>query len=884
MQNQDGSSSISGKLLYWISTLSLWILSLRYKIEVKGADIQGKKGALILPNHPSQLDPFLLQILFFKKKIPCRPVAVEYLFQWSWLEPLLRLCRAISIPNFENSVNGYKMRKYDDAMVEIVNGLRRGDCFLFYPSGKVKKSAQEYLGGASGAYSLITQVPESEIILLRISGFWGSSFSRVFSKEMPNFERNLKRGLISVIKNAFFFTPRRKILIEIESAPKQLYQQKGCLDFNRSLEKWYNQYSDGKGGIVSEEPLQTVPLSRWSKKVPVIENFRSKPKIQMKISLEVQNLVYKEIARILNQDTLSIDPSMKLSEDLGMDSLSIADLHIFLSRRCKTQVIPIDELKTVQDVLEMADGHTLNQPTKKGYFHWPKEKDRSPLQIPLGNSLPEAIFNTCKRRRPFSICADDFSGVFSYSKFEKSIRILAEYFRKMPDERIGILLPASSTVFVILFAVQLSGKVPVVMNWTLGSRYLEKMVELSKVTKVIASLNFIDRLNNVDFGSVYNKFEFIENIRKRISLKTKVSGLLRKQKYEKINPVAVILFTSGSESAPKGVPLTHENILSNIRSVLSSFPFEKEHISLGVLPPFHSLGFTVAGMLPLLSGFRVAFFPDPTDPFALSEGINRWKVTHLPLAPSFLKSVLATATKEQLSTIKVFFCGGEKTPFQLREQVKSDFPDAHFIEGYGVTECSPCVAIGRPESSWKGVGPMIEGVEVMTLHPEDRSPLPQGREGEIAVSGPNVFQGYLGQIGSPFVDLSEKRWYCTGDLGFVDAEKNLILSGRLKRFIKLSGEMISLGAMEDGLTQELLKQSSAQALPFLAIYAEEVENERPRLILITKIPLSREQANDLLKQAGFSTLIRIDTVKQIDEIPVSLTGKIDYRHLSQSAS
>ena len=174
----------------------------------------------------------------------------------------------------------------------------------------------------------------------------------------------------------------------------------------------------------------------------------------------------------------------------------------------------------------------------------------------------------------------------------------------------------------------------------------------------------------------------------------------------------------------------------------------------------------------------------------------------------------------------------------------------------------------------------MPGLDLCTIHLENSTPLPPGSEGEICVCGPNVFKGYLGNQKSPFVEIDGKLWYRTGDIGYVDADGILILSGRLKRFIKVGGEMISLAAVEEVLTQDLLKSGKISAdVPSLAICADERIAEKPRLILFATIPIGEEEANNILKEQGFSRLVKISKVVAIEEMPLMGTGKTNYRQL-----
>ena len=453
-------------------------------------------------------------------------------------------------------------------------------------------------------------------------------------------------------------------------------------------------------------------------------------------------------------------------------------------------------------------------------------------------------------RMPYAMaCADDLLGPLTYRQVRLAAIAFAEEFRRMPCDQIAVLLPASVGAMLVVFAIQLAGKTPVMLNWTLGPKNLDVMAKLSGVTYVISSWRFMERISHVDFGSLTDKILLLEDIRERIPLSRKLLSLYRSYLSPKKilhhlgsdlmgnDATAVILFTSGAEATPKGVPLTHDNILSDLRAVLSMIELNEKDIMYGVLPPFHSFGFSMTGVLPFLAGLKVAFYPDPTDSVALAEGLERWKITLFSTAPSFLKGVFQVARDEQLKTVHYFVTGAEKAPPELYKKVSQLKTKAQMLEGYGITECSPVLSLTPPDREPKGVGRLLPNVNLCIIHPETHELLLPTQEGEICVRGPNVFHGYLGKV-AIFIEIDHKSWYRTGDIGYQDAEGNLILSGRLKRFVKVGGEMISLGAIEEAVRAELIRQNKISPdIPSFAICADERESGKPSLVAFSTSPL-----------------------------------------------
>jgi long-chain-fatty-acid--[acyl-carrier-protein] ligase len=386
----------------------------------------------------------------------------------------------------------------------------------------------------------------------------------------------------------------------------------------------------------------------------------------------------------------------------------------------------------------------------------------------------------------------------------------------------------------------------------------------------------------------------LEDVRRDFTPLDKLKGFIRSKKSTKSilttfeiqnqteNNCAVVLFTSGTESMPKGVPLTYRNILSNQRDGLKVIEVFSDDVFFGILPPFHAFGFTVTGLLPLLCGLKVAYFPDPTDGKRLAKGLEKWSVTVACGAPTFLKGMLKSATPEQVKTLRYCASGAEKAPPELYQLMANLGKEGMLHEGYGITECSPILTANRIGEPKIGVGKPMPSVELCIVHPETHAILPQGEQGLILARGPNVFNGYLNPgLASPFVTVGGKEWYQTGDLGFLDPDQNLMISGRLKRFIKVGAEMVSLAAIEDVLLEEALRKHGtvAEEGPTLAVCAKEEDGQRTRIFLFSKFPTEVDDVNKVLREAGFSNIIRVSSVFHLTEIPIMGSGKINYREL-----
>lgn len=875
-------------------------LSLRYRIEIRGKEqldlMKKKKGVLFLPNHPAHLDPIFL-ILQVWKNFKVRPLVIEYVFRQPFINRIMKILRALPIPNFESSINQLKMEKGKEVLDQIGKGLKKGENFVVYPAGKLKKQAAEVIGGASAAKRIVDDCPGVQVVLVRTTGLWGSRFSRALIGKSPDIKKNIFQGVKILLKNLIFFTPRRKVVIEFEVEPKGLPKMDSRIEFNRFLENWYNQYPSEIGTTVTSEPLTLIPYHPFSKKVPKVlaAEKGKKEESDHKVTSKTQQEVFVYLAELSQRSPDDVDQEMNLALDLGLDSLDIAQVVGFLCDHYDVKQVHPEDIESVKDVLHIASGKQVEEKEEEEespFLRWPKEEKRKGPALPSGKTIIEAFFYSCDRMKNSIACGDDMIGVLTYSKLKLSIIGLSAQIKKMPGKHIGVLLPASNAAYIVILAIIAAKKVPVMLNWTLGPRYLNDMMQLTKAKSVISSWKFLEKLTYVEFGDLTEKIVLLENIKKKITSADKIKALYKSKKstpglikslglkdLSEDDP-AVVLFTSGTESSPKGVPLSHKNILENQRAAFGCIKLVAKDTFFGILPPFHSFGFSVAGLFPLLIGIKVAYYPDPTDSFALVKGIVKWKISIFCSAPSFLKGLLKAGSEKELKSIRLFVSGAEKAPQEILTKIKKFAGNKEFIEGYGITECAPILSLNRPGEKQIGVGKLLPGIDSRVIHPETLTILAGEADGEICVRGPNVFTGYLGDVKPPFIELEGKTYYRTGDLGHIDKEGNVILSGRKKRFTKIGGEMISLAALEEAIANALMEKNKISGEETsIAICAAEKEESKSFLVLFSTIELDRKEVNLLLKAAGFSRLVKIAHVKIIKEIPVLGTGKVDFRKL-----
>ncbi len=896
---------VSRFCLLFILALVRFLISLRYRLEVIGLErinperFQKRGGILFLPNHPAEIDPVILEMILWKKFKP-RPLIVEHFYNLKGFRFFMDLVMALPFPTMDTLANQWRAKKVKKLFDRVIEELNKKGNFLIYPSGRLKVSGTEWVGGASFVHDLLQAAPEISIVLVRTTGLWGSKFSKAITGSSPDFGKVLWECALILLKNGIFFAPKRDVRIEIEVAPADFPFKANRLDLNKYLEGWYNRYP--KQGA---EPLKLVSYAFWKEELPQVAvkpSNAGQTDVEIKpVPGPIQEEVVKEISRLAQRPEAQIKRKMHLSQDLGLDSLDITEIYVFLDQRYDVADLIPGDLTCVEDVIQAAAGMKRGSreaaAKKEEKFRWPNESRTRTPGILSQQSIQEAFLLSCDLMKNQIACVDSISGGLTYRRLKLGALILADKFREMPGNKIGVMLPSSVGASLVVLAVLLAGKVPVMINWTAGVKALDHGLAISTIQSVITSEKFLDRLKNGDLGKIEEIFVFLEQLRESITLKEKLKGLLRsyqstssllkklKLSSIKSSDPAVILFTSGTETLPKGVPLSHKNILSNQAAALSCVNFQPNDILYCVLPPFHSFGFSVTGLLPLLTGLRACYAPDPTDSHGMAHDIERWGPTLFFCAPSFIRALFRIAHPNKIRSLRFVVSGAERTPQELFDYVKEHLPAALMLEGYGITECSPIVTLDRPGEPHVGVGKPLPGVEIIVFDSATLQPVPRGVEGEIGIAGPNVFGGYFGVLRNPFVTVDGKKWYASGDRGSLDNEGHLILSGRLKRFVKIGGEMVSLGGVEEELLRlaNEKKWSSGEVEgPPLAVSVRERDSDKPQIVLFTNFPIAKEDVNTALNESGYSRIVKVAEVKQLDAIPLTGTGKTHYRLLDET--
>ncbi|EPP37009.1 Bifunctional protein Aas [Chlamydia avium] len=523
--------------------------------------------------------------------------------------------------------------------------------------------------------------------------------------------------------------------------------------------------------------------------------------------------------------------------------------------------------------------------------------DKQRIKSREGDTVLERFLALCSELTSDAICWDEQLGVLSYNDMLKSVIALAVKISRYPDHCIGVMMPASAGAFIAYFAILLSGKIPVMVNWSHGIKEMQSCLELAEVRYILTSKKLVSRLRQLHGGKYPAELIYMENIRKTLSLwdklrigiyfslstrwLTRIFGVAN----QNAEDIAVILFTSGTENLPKGVPLTHSNLLANLKACLSFFDPKETDVMLSFLPPFHAYGFNCCSLFPMLNGVPIVFSYNPLQPKKVVRSIEKMKVTFLGSTPVFFDYLIKTAKKcrASLRSLRFVILGGDTFKDSLRERTKKDFPHIILRQGYGTTECSPVVTINDENSPEKAscVGIPIDGMDVLIISEDTHVPVSSGETGLVVIRGTSLFSGYLrADPHQGFICLGGEDWYVTGDLGYVDKRGELFLQGRLSRFVKIGGEMISLGAVESLLSQGFGIPQDQEGVSLIVC---EVPDSGGKLCLFTTFPTTCGEVNRILKNLEASNIMKISYHHQLESIPMLGAGKPDYRVLNTLA-
>lgn len=513
----------------------------------------------------------------------------------------------------------------------------------------------------------------------------------------------------------------------------------------------------------------------------------------------------------------------------------------------------------------------------------------------LRGHLAQACLRGLKRNPFRNAITDGLDGsILSRGKLLGVAIALSRHLQKTcPEQRIGIVLPPGKGGVVANLAVTLANKIPVNLNFTSARDSIESAIAQAELRTVITARLLAKRL--ADFPWTPNVLHLDEELPKMkggilrwwilgLILPSRVLAGVLKLPNVGDHSEAILLFTSGSSGKPKGVVLSHRNILGNVSQFGVMLDAQKEDVMLASLPFFHSFGCTVTLWYPIIEGVRTASYPNPLEAGKIAQLVEKEAVTIMLATPTFLRAYLRKAEPAQLRTLRLLITGAEKLPDELAKAFEARF-GKEVLQGYGLTETSPVASVNLPEpkparpgqpvqpcNRLGSAGKPLPGMAAEIRDPDTGAKKSLHETGMLWLRGPNIFEGYL-NAPEQTADVLQDGWFKTGDIGRIDEDGFLFIEGRLSRFSKIGGEMVPHETIEQKVVAALTTEEHSER--FIAIVGVADAAKGEALILLSSVDVDLPSLRAKLSSAGMPNLWIPKTVRRVDAIPVLGSGKLD---------
>lgn len=559
-------------LLSYIHLIAFWF---RYKITIKGLDLISqakfpkKNGILFLANHVSLFDAQIIcSYLCISLKQLVGLVVTSEVYENHpvfFVRHHLRMLKSLPFPNFFVGFSDVLQSDLEKSMKELINGLKQEQNYLYFPSGKLKLHGHENLGANSGVHSILQQIPDVNIVLVRLEGLWGSRLSYGWNGDKPNEKKLLKELPWIILKNLFFFIPRRHVTIQFEIAPSNFPRQGTKKEINQYLESYF-----------PDEQKQYAPYYFWRKEdhfpAPTKKSITNNP-----ISMDI----LKKVAEISQMPITNIHKDSLLGKDLQLGASKMSRLIDYLEKSYDHSLISWSELEKMDDLFGLAANR---------------------MQILRPSHLPQIIDEekaSCLMSK--NRCADRHTAPLSHIEMEQKILSLADQLESCKDQRIGIILDQSVEALIVVLALLRIGKTPIIIDWNAGAAELDHLIEKKLFQHVLTSKKTWWMINNIQVGRMKEHFIYLENLKGKEKAKTSKT------------PSEKILFIQ------KG-----KEIEINLKELLP-LPLEKDAIILNTLPTWNPQGFCQGSLLPFLNGNPLILFSTyRTSSSEIMEGILKW--------------------------------------------------------------------------------------------------------------------------------------------------------------------------------------------------------------------------------------------------------------------
>jgi acyl-[acyl-carrier-protein]-phospholipid O-acyltransferase/long-chain-fatty-acid--[acyl-carrier-protein] ligase len=495
--------------------------------------------------------------------------------------------------------------------------------------------------------------------------------------------------------------------------------------------------------------------------------------------------------------------------------------------------------------------------------------------------------------------ADSTGKLLNYGKTLIGAIVLGDKIKQMTmrDEKVGVILPPSAGAAITNFAITLTNRVSVNLNFTAGQDNLNYAIEQCGIRHIISSRKFAEKVQ-MNFQS--DKIIYLEDILATVTKKEKIKAYL-KARFMPVNllaepmkqggdELATIIFSSGSSGKPKGVMLSHHNIISNIEGVRMVVMIRRGDDLCGALPFFHSFGLTCGCWMPLASGVSVSYIANPLDGAAVAKSVRENRSTIMFAPPTFLSNYIRRAEREDFTSLRIVVGGAEKLKPRIIDAFEEKFGKRP-SEGFGATELSPVVSLNIPNVSANDVtqigtkegtvGHPLPGVAAKTVDIETNDPLAADQQGLLMIKGPNIMLGYLNDPQRTAGVISD-GWYNTGDIAKIDSDGFITITDRLSRFSKIGGEMVPHGVIEQTINDVL-----GSTEPVVAVSAVECEKKGEELIVFyVGSACTVDKLYDIVVKSNLPNIAkpRKENFIEIDAMPVQGSGKINFGKLKEIAA
>jgi len=514
---------------------------------------------------------------------------------------------------------------------------------------------------------------------------------------------------------------------------------------------------------------------------------------------------------------------------------------------------------------------------------WPTLRPVDPKR--WDRTLFEALIENAERKGKSPAIEDQERNPLTYNRLVLGSLVLGRKLaeRTKPGERVGVLLPNVNAVAVTFFGLNAYGRVPAMLNFTAGATGLVAAAMSVNANIVVTSRRFVEQAKLEQKVAALAKaltIVYLEDIREEVGLFDRLRGLTQARRAAQVHAqhksppddIAVILFTSGTERQPKGVALTHANLLSNIEQTNASIACSGEDVLFNALPVFHAFGLMAGLLLPLVVGFRGVQYPSPLHYEEIPKLAREVKATIMIGIDTFAAAWARSSKPGDFDSLRLMVLGAEKVKDATRRLWKERC-GIELLEGYGVTEASPVIAVNRPNDNRIGtVGPPLPGVEV------DLKPVEGIDAGQkLMVRGPNIMAGYYFHDRPGVLVPPPGGWHDTGDIVTMDEDGAITIVGRAKRFAKIAGEMVSLSVVE-----ALVTDADPDGVHAVVAVPDPRKGEA-LVVVTTNAALSVDSVRKAARSAGVTELLVPSRIVGVDEMPLLGNGKTDYVSLERLA-